>query len=78
MNSFGPGDAVPDQDWTALVPGQRVLVQLLDGTSFTAKVEKKTSSSNAVWITREDTWNTKHVFRHIEGIQILPIDIPGP
>ncbi|MDR6989292.1 hypothetical protein J2Y66_003807 [Paenarthrobacter nitroguajacolicus] len=73
MNLFGPGDAVPFQDWTRLLPGQRVLVQLVDGTRFTAKVEKKTSSSNAVWITREDAWHTEHVFRHVEGIQILPI-----
>lgn len=61
------------QDWTGLLPGQPVRVRLNGGATFTAVVETKTSSSNEVWIVRNDNLNTRQVFIHIEGVQLLPI-----
>ncbi|GAA3312002.1 hypothetical protein [Arthrobacter ramosus] len=68
------GGGFTAQDWTGLLPGQRVWVRSSDGASFAAVVETKTSSSNAVWIVRDDNLNTRQVFIHIEGIQLLPIE----
>lgn len=62
------------QDWIGLRPGQRVRVRLTNGETFAAIIETKTSSSNAVWIVRDDNLNTRQVFIHKEGIQLLPIE----
>ena len=62
------------QNWTALEPGQRVEVRLDNGWSFTATVETKTDTSNAVWVIHDDLIRTRQVFCHTEGIQLLPIN----
>jgi hypothetical protein len=62
------------QDWTALEPAQRVRVRLDNGWSFTAHVETKTDTSDAIWVIHDDLIRTRQVFCHAEGIQVLPFD----
>lgn len=64
---------LPPQDWTALLPGQQVEVRLLGGQRFEAFVETKTSSSQALWIIRADSLQTRQVFSHTDGVQLVPI-----
>lgn len=62
------------EDWTDLLPGQRVWVRANDGATFAATVEMKTHSSHAVWVVRDDHVRTRQVFGHSEGVQLLLMD----
>jgi translation initiation factor IF-1 len=62
------------QDWTDLLPGQRVWVRANDGETFAATVETKTHNSHAVWILRDDYVKIRQVFGHSEGVQLLPLE----
>ncbi|MDR6989289.1 hypothetical protein J2Y66_003804 [Paenarthrobacter nitroguajacolicus] len=63
-------ELVPPQDWTFLSPGEPVQVHLPGGQNFEARVETKTRGSEALWVIRADSLQTRQVFSHTEGVLV--------